>query len=156
MKRLMIDDNYLVPVKSNCDGTLVFSEGGYDEGWCNVGEVQMLPWKEVNDIRRYKRSFFKNNWIIFEPTDEYTASQMYEALGVSEYYPDADAFKSLDEIIAMKPKQMNAYLQEIGESYRTAVAVYAKGLYQNSDPRMDSKSKREELEKVLGIDFDEV
>lgn len=156
MKRLIIDDNYIVPVKSNCDGTLIFSKGGYNEVWYKVGEVQTLPWEEVKEIRKYSRSFFENNWIVFEPTDEYSPAQLYEALGVSDYYPDADKFKSLDEIIAMKPKEMNTYLQEVSESYRQAVAVYAKGLYDNNDPRMDSKAKVSAIEKVLGVDFSEV
>ena len=93
---------------------------------------------------------------MFEPTDEYSAAEMYEALGVSQCYPDADKFKSLDEVLAMKPAAMAKYLQEVSENYRESVAAYAKGLYQNSDTRMDSKAKREAIEKVLGIDFDEV
>ena len=50
MKRLSIDDNYLVPVKSNFDGTLRFEKGGYNEVWYEVGEEQELPWKEIEEI----------------------------------------------------------------------------------------------------------
>lgn len=156
MERIKIDDDYLVPVKSNCDGTLIFSEGGYREVWYKVGEVQMLPWEEIKDIRKYKRKFFEKNWIIFESTNEYSASDMYSALGVSSYYPQADDFKDLNEVIAMKPKEISKYLQEVSDDYRESVAVYAKGLYDNGDPRMDSKAKVSALEKVLNVDFDEV
>lgn len=155
-KRINIDNNYLVPVKSNFDGELIFIGGGYEEHWYSVGEVLTLPWEEIKDMRKYKRCNFENNWIVLEPTDEYSAAEMYEALGVSQCYPDSDKFKSLDEVLAMKPAAMAKYLQEVSENYRESIAAYAKGLYQNSDTRMDSKAKREAIEKVLGIDFDEV
>ena len=156
MKRISIDDNYLVPVKSNFDGALRFEKGGYNEVWYEVGEEQELPWKEIEEIRKGARSFFELNWIILVPTAEYSASEMYDSLGVGKYYPDADKFKSLDEVVAMKPTAMAKYLQGVSESYRESVAVYAKGLYENNDPRMDSKSKKEAIEKVLNVDFDEV
>ena len=156
MERLEIKPNYLVPVKSNCDGELIFAENGYEERWYKIGEVVMLPWKEIEDMRRFKRAFFEHNWVIFEATKEYTASQMYGALGVESYYPDADQFKSLDEVISMKPKDMSKYLQEVSVSYRESVAEYAKSLYESGDARMDSKAKVSAIEKVLGIDFNEV
>ena len=155
-KRINIDNNYLVPVKSNFDGELIFVGGGYEEHWYSVGEVLTLPWEEIKDMRKYKRCNFENNWVVLEPTDEYSAAEMYDALGVGQCYPDANKFKSLDEVLAMKPAAMAKYLQEVSENYRESIAAYAKGLYQNSDPRMDSKAKREAIEKVLGIDFDEV
>lgn len=156
MKQIVIDDNYLVPVKSNCDGELIFIGGGYEERWFGVGEVQILMWEEIKAIRKYNRSFFENNWIIFEKTDEYTPSQMYEALGVSKYYANADKFKDFDEVLDMKPKEMATYLQEMTSGYREALTAYTKGLVDNDDPRMDSKSKRGTLEKILNVDFDEV
>lgn len=156
MKQLTIEDNYLVPVKSNCDGELIFVGGGYDERWFGVGEVQMLMWEEIKAIRKYSRSFFENNWIIFEKTDEYTPSQMYEALGVGKYYANADKFKDFDEVLDMKPKEMAAYLQEMTSGYREALTAYVKGLVDSDDPCMDSKVRRNTLEKILGVDFSEV
>lgn len=156
MKQITIDDSYLVPVKSNCDGELIFIGGGYEERWFGVGEIQMLMWEEIKAIRKYNRSFFENNWIIFEKTEEYTPSQMYEALGVQKYYADADKFKDFDEVLAMKSKEMATYLQEMTSGYRDALAAYAKGLIDSDDPRMDSKSRRGTLEKILNVNFDEV
>ena len=156
MKQLSIDDNYLVPVKSNCDGELIFVGGGYEEKWYGVGEVQTLMWEEIKAIRKYKRAFFENNWVIFEKTDEYTPSQLYEALGVAKYYATGDKFKDFDEVLAMKPKEISAYLQEMTDGYREAFTAYAKGLSQNGDSRMDSKAKVTALEKVLNVDFSEV
>lgn len=156
MKQLSIDDNYLVPVRSNCDGELIFIGGGYEEKWYGVGEVQTLPWEEVKAIRKYTRAFFENNWIMFEKTDEYTPSQMYEALGVGKYYATGDKFKDFDEVLAMKPKEIADYLQEMTSGYRESLTAYAKGLVNNDDPRVDSKAKRNALEKVLGVDFSEV
>ena len=52
MKRLSIDDNYLVSVKSNFDGRLRFELGGYNEVWYEIGEEQELTWEEIKEIRK--------------------------------------------------------------------------------------------------------
>lgn len=156
MKRLTIDDNYIVSVKSNFDGTLIFNQGGYNEKWYNVGDTAEVPWEELKDIRKYNRNFFENNWIMVEASDEYTATQFYEALGVSQYYPDADKFKDVDAVLSMKPKEMTAYLKDKSQEYRETLYTYAKRLIEEKDTRMDSNAKRDTLEKVLGVSFDEV
>ena len=115
-----------------------------------------MPWSGIKDIRKYGRKTFERNWIVLEPTKEYTAAQLYTALGVKEYYPDADKFKDVSVLISMKPKEIADYLKGMSTDYRETFASYAKRLYQDGDPRMDSKTKVAALEKMLDIDFDEV
>ena len=156
MERVIIDDNYIIPVKSNFDGTLSFNDNGWNEVWYNIGDVVGMPWSGVKDIRKYGRKSFERNWLILEPTKEYTSAQLYEALGVKEYYPDADKFKDVSVLISMKPKEIADYLKGMSTEYRNTFTSYAKRLYENGDPRMDSKTKIAALEKILDIDFNEV
>lgn len=156
MKRLTIDDNYIVSVRSNFDGTLIFTDGGYNEKWYNIGDIAEMPWEELKDLRKYRRGFFENNWIMVEPTDEYTATQLYEALGVSQYYPNGDSFKDVDDVISMKPKEIAAFIKDKNESYKETLYTYAKGLIEKGDSRMDSNAKRQAIEKSVGMSFDEV
>lgn len=156
MERIIIDDDYIVSVKSNFDGTLVFADHGWNERWYKIGDVVDMPWSGVKDIRKYGRKSFERNWLILEGTKEYTASQLYAALGVSEYYPDADKFKDVEVLISMKPKEIADYLKGMSTDYRNTFTSFAKRLYEDGDPRMDSKAKRAALEKILDIDFDEV
>ena len=156
MERVIIDDNYIIPVKSNFDGTLSFSDNGWNEGWYNIGDVVEMPWSGVKDIRKYGRKSFERNWLILEPTKDYTAAQLYTALGVKEYYPDADKFKDVSALITMKPKEIADYLKGMSVEYRNTFTSYAKRLYEDGDPRMDSKTKVAALEKILDIDFNEV
>lgn len=156
MERVIIDDNYVVPVKSNFDGTLVFCDNGWDEKWYKIGDVVEMPWGGIKDIRKYGRKSFERNWLILEGTKDYAASQLYAALGVSEYYPDADKFKDVEVLISMKPKEIADYLKGMSKDYRNTFISFAKRLYEDGDPRMDSKAKKAALEKILDIDFDEV
>lgn len=156
MKRITIDKDYLVPVKSNCDGTLIFKESDYEEIWYKIGDIVMLPWSEIQDIRKFKRTFFQRNWIMFENTEDYSADDLYAALGVSEYYPKGNSFKNFDDVISMKPKEIATYLQEMNNDYVEAFTGYAKRLYETGDSRMDSKTKVAAIEKVLNVDFNEV
>lgn len=156
MKRLSIDKDYIVITKSNFDGTLTFEKGGYSESWFKIGDIVEMPWEEVKDIRKYQRSMFENNWIILEPTEDYTAMQLYEALGVSNYYPADENLKDVDDVLSMKPKDIAAFLKDKNNAYRETLFTYAKRLIEEGDPRMDSTAKRTALEKVLGTSFDEV
>lgn len=155
-KRISIDDNFIVETKSNFDGTLVFCEGGYDERWYGVGDTVEMPWEELKDIRKYKRSFFENNWIILEGNEEYTAAQMYEALGVSQYYPVDESLKSVDDVLSMKPNEIAKFLKDKNEGYKETLYTYAKRLVEEGDKRLDSTAKRTAIEKAVGMNFDEV
>lgn len=155
-KRISIDDNFIVETKSNFDGTLVFCEGGYDERWYGVGDTVEMPWEELKDIRKYKRSFFENNWIILEGNEEYTAAQMYEALGVSQYYPVDESLKSVDDVLSMKPNEIAKFLKDKNEGYKETLYTYAKRLVEEGDKRLDSTAKRTAIEKAVGMSFDEV
>lgn len=156
MERVIIDDNYIIPVKSNFDGTLSFNDNGWNEIWYNIGDIVEMPWSGIKDIRKYGRKSFERNWLILEPTKDYTASQLYTALGVKEYYPDADKFKDVSVLISMKPKEIADYLKGMSVEYRNTFTSYAKRLYEDGDPRMDSKTKVAALEKILDVDFSEV
>ena len=155
-KRISIDDNFIVETKSNFDGTLVFCEGGYDERWYGVGDTVEMPWEELKDIRKYKRSFFENNWIILEGNEEYTAAQMYEALGVSQYYPVDESLKSVDDVLSMKTNEIAKFLKDKNEGYKETLYTYAKRLVEEGDKRLDSTAKRTAIEKAVGMNFDEV
>lgn len=155
-KRITIDDNFIVTTKSNFDGTLTFYGGGYDERWYNVGDTVEMPWEELKDLRKYKRSFFENNWIILEDNEEYTAAQMYEALGVSQYYPVDESLKSVDDVLSLKPNEIAKFLKDKNEGYKETLYTYAKRLVEEGDKRLDSTAKRTAIEKAVGMSFDEV
>ena len=53
-------------------------------------------------------------------------------------------------------KEIAEYLKGMSTEYRNTFTSYAKRLYENGDPRMDSKTKIAALEKILDINFDEV
>lgn len=155
-ERIAIDNDYIIPVKSNFDGTLTFSDNGWNEKWYGIGDVVEMPWSGVKDIRKYGRKSFEKNWLILESTKDYTADQLYTALGVKEYYPNADKFKDVEVLISMKPKEIADYLKGMSTDYRSTFTSFAKRLYEDGDPRMDSKTKVSALEKILDINFDEV
>lgn len=155
-ERIAIDNDYVIPVKSNFDGTLTFSDNGWNEKWYGIGDVVEMPWSGVKDIRKYGRKSFEKNWLILESTKDYTADQLYTALGVKEYYPNADKFKDVEVLISMKPKEIADYLKGMSADYRSTFMSFAKRLYEDGDPRMDSKTKVSALEKILDINFDEV
>lgn len=155
-ERITIDNDYVIPVKSNFDGTLTFSDNGWNERWYGIGDVVEMPWSGVKDIRKYGRKSFEKNWLILESTKDYTADQLYTALGVKEYYPNADKFKDVEVLISMKPKEIADYLKGMSADYRSTFTSFAKRLYEDGDPRMDSKTKVSALEKMLDINFDEV
>ena len=49
--RVTISDDYIVPVKSNFDGTLTFSDNGWNEKWYGIGDIVEMPWSGVKYIK---------------------------------------------------------------------------------------------------------
>lgn len=152
--RVTIDNSVIVPVKSNVHGSLRFESNICKEYWNDINDIVDLTWGEILSIRQQARAFFENNWIVLEDTEEYTAKQMYEALGVSKYYPDCDKVRCMDDIFTLKQKELVAYLEQVSDAAKENIIMYIKSLIKNSDKRVDSKSKMETLSKALNCEFE--
>ena len=151
-----IDPNTLISVESNVEGDLIYESDRFADEWNGKGDVLEIPFEELQDIRRRKRKFYENNWLIIHPTEEFTDVDIYTALGVLKFYPEKPIEADLDKIVDMKPAQLAKYIGSLNDSRKEEIASYVRGLVEAEDKRVDSKSKLNALSKALGVDFSEV
>ena len=98
-KKIPLDTN--ISCKSAVRGTLTYLSkrmAGYQVMWNDFGDEEFLEFQELMSMRNTDLRFFKDNWIVIEDSDEYTAQEIMDALRVSQYYKanvDIDNFDSL-------------------------------------------------------------
>lgn len=156
-KKVKIPKDYDIPVKSNVQGKLTYtsSKTKYTEEWDEIGMVAYLEYDELISMRNAHKKFFENNWILIEDTDDYTASEIYTALGVEKYYKNIALFETLDDVFNLSVSEINKIIPTLSQGHKTNIASRAMQLIADNDERMDSTSKIKAFEKALGINLRE-
>lgn len=153
--RVKIDADYLIPVKSNVGGVLLYKskKTGYEETWDETGTVIEMEYGELVSMRNSQKGFFVNNWIVIEDTEDYTAEEILVALNVDRYYTSNGLYENIDDIFNFTPKKIGEIIPQLPKPVRETIITKAYTMLADNDERLDSKRKVEALEKALGISF---
>src|SRR5574344_1971379 len=93
-RRIKLEDNDLVRVKSNVFGKLFYknSRTGDEYNWESHDDEQDLYVSDLREMKGTQRSFFAKNWIMIEGLTEYneenedtTVEDIYNFLQVQQY-----------------------------------------------------------------------
>lgn len=154
--RIKIESDYLIPVKSNVGGTLYYKskKTGYEETWDETGVTIEMEYGELISMRNSQKSFFINNWIVIEDTDDYTADEIYKALNVDKYYTSNGVYNNIDDIFGFSAKKIEEVVPTLSKAVRETIITKAYTMLAEEDERLDSKAKVKALEKALGVSFD--
>lgn len=159
-KRLKLDDEVLISVKSNVFGGLTYinHKSGDETKWENFGETQPLSVGDLRAMKAKQLSFFKENWItidgIEEADDEFDDiedSEIYEALQVSQYYSEYLCPKNINHIFNWTTEDMRNKIPRMTKSVKESVLIRANELIKEGI--LDSISKVKALEEVLGCEL---
>lgn len=154
INKTAIPHDYEIPVKSNVQGGLVYIskvKGGLEFIWDNTGDVAYIEYGELISMRNSQRQFFENNWIVFEDSD-YTAEEVYRALGVDRYY--SYTLDNMDDVFDMTESQLQELNSKIVKGLRENIIDRAKALYKENNDIFDSKKKRDMFENIFGFNFE--
>jgi hypothetical protein len=144
----------LVPCRSGVQGTLIYISkkiNGYQIEWDSYGSVEYVELGELLSMRNTSRSFYVNNWIFFEDTDDYSALEIYEFLEVSKYYENAILGEELDEIFNKSPEDIKKIVSKLSKGVKETVAAKAKSLIDSGE--LDSGNRIKALEEALNVEF---
>lgn len=157
-KRLLLNDNDEVVVRSNVFGELIYinDRTGSETFWDNCGEEQVLSAKDIKDMKAKQQTFFKEDWvtIVDAPSvdfEEYTMKDVYESLQIGKYYKDNDPFGDIDSIFSMNESKMKQFVSEMTETAKRSLIICANDKIKNGT--LDSISKVKLLEEVLGCEL---
>lgn len=144
-----VDPHMAVPVRNGFHGKLIYTSRRTGERfvWETYGDEQYIELSELRNAKGASRSFFENNWFMFE--DDWIP----DYLGVAQYYKNAIPIDSFDDVFQKTPSEIEALVSGMNASQKRSMAYRAKVLI--GDGVIDSNRMISMLEKILGIDLTE-
>ena len=143
----------IVPVICNTVGGAFYSSKkimGYTVEWEDIGSVEYMELGELSSMKNTDKRFFEDNWIVFDDTEEYTASELYDFLKVSKYYKNVLTPDNIDEIFTYPKDEIVKTNSTLSRGMKETIAVRAK---QKVDENTLDKNIIDILESSLGIQF---
>lgn len=143
----------LVPVKSGVQGVLVYSsrKTGYQIEWDMYGAVEYIELGELLSMRNTNRGFYKNNWIFFEDTDEYTAVEIYEFLDVAQHYENTIVGEDIETIFVKSLEEIRKIVEPLSRGVKDTIATKARLMIDSGE--FDSNNRIRLLEELLDVEL---
>lgn len=153
-----VQDNLLVRVKSNVFGKLIYvnKRNGEKTVWDGVGDVQIMTIGDLRMMRAEQNAFYRNQWIlILGPMDgsgeEITCADIYDALGIKQYYVNYIDPSDLSGIISWDDAEIEERISMLSRAQRDNLIVALNTYIENG--RLDSIRKIRTFEKALGVEL---
>jgi hypothetical protein len=155
-RRLKLDDDVLLSVKSNVFGRLVYinHKNSDETQWEEYGEIQPLSVGDLRAMKAKQPDFFKENWITIvgvesadDDYDNVDMSEIYDALMISQYYQKSECPNDLNEVFAWSVNEIKEKLPKMTSSVKTSIIIRANELI--IDGSLDSISKVKAIEEAL-------
>lgn len=159
-RRIKLEDNDLVRVKSNVFGKLFYknSRTGDEYNWESHDDEQDLYVSDLREMKGTQRSFFAKNWIMIEGLTEYneenedtTVEDIYNFLQVQQYYKDVLCPDNLPSVLNMSIDELQEKVPKMSEGVRLSLIILANT--QIADGTMDSIKKIKALEELFGCEL---
>jgi hypothetical protein len=159
-KKLKLDDDVVISVKSNVFGALIYvnHKTGDETIWENMGDTQPLSVSDLRAMKAKQLMFFKENWITIDGIedadsdfDDVEVSEIYDALQISQYYKDYICPDNLNVVFNWTVDEIKNKLPRMTKSVKESIAIRANELIKEGI--LDSISKLKALEEVLGCEL---
>jgi hypothetical protein len=153
VKKKKIPLDTMIPVKSGVNGILVYvsRKTGYEITWEEYGAIEYVEMSDLLAMRNTDKSFYENNWIYFEDTDEYSSTDCYKFLDVYKYYDESIVGNDLNSLFLKEPDEIKAICEKLSKGLRNTVASLARTKI--DDGTLDSNKRISALEEVLDIEL---
>ena len=146
---------YDIPCRSGVQGGLVYvsKKNGYEIYWGSYGAIEYLTFDELVAMRNGHSRFFKDNWIFFEDAEDYTAEEIYKALGVDKFYTSILEIDDIDEVLSLNPEALEEKIKNVPSGVRDAIVTRAKQLMLEESDVMDSNKKIKVIEDTFNVEL---
>ncbi len=142
-----LDPNMYVTVKNGFNGTLVYKSRRTGERfvWEEFGDEQEIELQELKNARNASKSFFINNWFLFDDPE------IIEWLGVGQYYKNSLSADKFIALFDLAPDDIVKTVEKLSGGQKTSLVFRAKQMIR--DGEIDSIKTITALEKSLGIEL---
>lgn len=128
-KRISLDDNTIVYVRSNQYGRLGFqnSRTGDFIFWPNINDVQDMTVEDIRVMRNSAPAFLQDTWVVIEgiddpQCDDMTQEELYDALGLSRYFTTSRP-RYLTDVLEWNQVEIGERVPKMSRSTRDNVTV---------------------------------
>ena len=144
-----IDPDQYVTVRNGFHGRLIYKSPRTGEKfvWGEFGDEQEMQLRELRDAKNSKKSFFINNWFMFEEP------WVIDYLGMRKYYKYAVKIEDFDNIFKKTPAQIEKTVGDMSQGQRRSLIYRATELIASGD--IDSRKVIQALENALGVELAE-
>lgn len=138
-----IDPHDLVTVRNGFQGRLVYisKKTGERFVWEEFGDEQDMEIGELRNARSSSKSFFENNWFMFD--DQWVV----DYLGMNKYYKYALKIEDFDDVFKKDPEEVEKIIKDMTKGQQKSMAYRARALI--ADGEIDSNKVIATLEKCL-------
>ena len=153
-KKISIPLDTMISCKSAVRGTLEYHSKrimGYQVVWDDFGDEQFVELQELVSMRNTDLRFFKDNWVVIDDSDEYTANEILKFIRVDQYYKDTIDIDNFDSLFNEDPKSIKEKVSKMSSGLKDTIGIRAKQLY-NSGNLYDLRCIKA-LEESLGIEL---
>lgn len=146
---------YDIPCRSGVQGGLVYvsRKNGYEVYWDSYGAIEYLTFDELVAMRNGHVRFFKDNWIFFEDAEDFTAEEIYKALGVDKYYTSILEINDIDELLSLDPDSLVSKIKNVPNGVKDSIVTRAKQLMIEDSDIMDSNKKVKVIEDTFNVEL---
>ncbi|MDD2245272.1 MAG: hypothetical protein PHR13_11775 [Dysgonamonadaceae bacterium] len=152
-RKIPLDTN--ISCKSAVRGTLTYLSkrmAGYQVVWNDFGDEEFLDLQELISMRSTDLRFFKDNWIIIDDSEGYTAQEIMNYIKVDQYYDKNVNIDNFDSLFNETPEKIKETVSKMSSGVKDTIAIRAKQLYNAGT--LDSRKRVEALEESLGVELE--
>lgn len=152
-RKIPLDTN--ISCKSAVRGTLTYLSkrmAGYQVVWNDFGDEEFLDLQELISMRNTDLRFFKDNWIIIDDSEGYTAQEIMDYIKVYQYYDKNVNIDNFDSLFNETPEKIKETVSKMSSGVKDTIAIRAKQLYNAGT--LDSRKRVEALEESLGVELE--
>ena len=153
--RNKIPNDYIIGIRSGVQGILTFTSS---KTHCNLridqyGGTDTLTYEDLVSMKNSQLRFFTDNWIFIEDTDDFTAEEIYKALGVERYYKDILEIDDVDSVLAMRPDALQDRIKNMPKGVAQSIVTRARKLMLDGSDIMDSNKKIKIIEDTFNVEL---
>ena len=142
-----IDSDQYVNVRNGFHGVLVYvsSKTGETYTWDDFDDVQEMTLRELKGMKSSQKSFFENNWILFDE------DWIYDYLGVRQMYKYTIKNEDLEKLFEMPIDKMKKIVSGMGQGQKESFKYMVKDRCARGE--LDSLKRIKALEEALGTNL---
>ena len=118
--RKSLDENMLVPVRSNVSGKLIYkSPTGVDIRLSNIGDEDVITLRDLRSLISSKRSYIEKGWLLI--LDE----EVVDYLNVARVQKNVVDAEDVDHILQLSPDKIQEVIKEANTNTKSLLFSFA-------------------------------